>query len=163
MANSAANFGMLSSDSKCHMLTHKSDTPCGGPEHPCTIEEIKKSGRPVMMQHIHCDHENDAQRIFEVYGYPIFNDKGEIAQIIEYNIDITEKKNLEDQLRQAQKLEAIGSLASGVAHDFNNLLTTILGYGELGLMKLAADDPQNPLDRITAAAVHSIPVISAIS
>jgi signal transduction histidine kinase/CheY-like chemotaxis protein len=142
MANSAANFGMLTSGSKCHMLTHKSDTPCGGPEHPCTIEEIKKSGRPVMMQHIHCDHENDGQRIFEVYGYPIFNDKGEIAQVIEYNIDITEKKNLEDQLRQAQKLEAIGSLASGVAHDFNNLLTTILGYGELGLMKLAADDPQ---------------------
>ena len=142
MANSAANFGMLSSDSKCHMLTHKSDTPCGGPEHPCTIEEIKKSGRPVMMQHIHCDRENGTQHIFEVYGYPIFNDKGEIAQVIEYNIDITEKKNLEDQLRQAQKLEAIGSLASGVAHDFNNLLTTILGYGELGLMKLAADDPQ---------------------
>jgi signal transduction histidine kinase/CheY-like chemotaxis protein len=142
MANSAANFGMLSSDSKCHMLTHKSDTPCGGPEHPCTIEEIKKTGRPVMMQHIHCDRKNDDQRKFEVYGYPIFNDKGEIAQVIEYNIDITDKKNLEDQLRQAQKLEAIGSLASGVAHDFNNLLTTILGYGELGLMKLAADDPQ---------------------
>jgi signal transduction histidine kinase/CheY-like chemotaxis protein len=95
-----------------------------------------------MMQHIHCDRKNDDQRKFEVYGYPIFNDKGEIAQVIEYNIDITDKKNLEDQLRQAQKLEAIGSLASGVAHDFNNLLTTILGYGELGLMKLAADDPQ---------------------
>ena len=77
-----------------------------------------------------------------MYGYPIFNDKGEVTQVIEYNIDITEKKILEDQLRQGQKLEAIDSLASGVAHDFNNLLTTILGYGELGLMKLSKDDPQ---------------------
>jgi len=141
MANSASNFGLLTSDSKCHMLTHKSDTPCGGLNHPCIIEEIKKTKEPVMMQHIHCDHENDTERIFEVYGYPIFDDKGEIVQVIEYNIDITEKKGLEDQLRQAQKLEAIGSLASGVAHDFNNLLTTILGYGELGLIKLAKDDP----------------------
>ena len=142
MANSAANFGILTSNSKCHMLTHKADVPCGGPEHPCTIEEIKKTGRPVMLQHLHCSGASGAKRVFEVYGYPIFNVRGEITQVIEYNIDITERKNLEDQLRQGQKLEAIGSLASGVAHDFNNLLTTILGYGELGLMKLAKDDPQ---------------------
>jgi signal transduction histidine kinase/CheY-like chemotaxis protein/HAMP domain-containing protein len=141
MANTAANFGILTSDSKCHMLTHNSDTPCGGKDHPCSIEEIKKTGKPVMMQHMHCAEKDGTQRMFEVYGYPIFNLKGDITQVIEYNIDVTEKKNLEDQLRQAQKLEAIGSLASGVAHDFNNLLTTILGYGELSLMELGEDDP----------------------
>jgi len=142
MANSAASFGKLTSDSKCYMLTHKSDTPCSGPDHPCTIEEIKKTGKPTMMQHQHCSDGGGSKRVFEVYGYPIFNAEGEVSHIIEYNIDITEKKNLEDQLRQGQKLEAIGSLASGVAHDFNNLLTTILGYGELVLMKLTKDDPQ---------------------
>jgi len=142
MANSAANFGILSSDSKCFKLTHKTEIPCGGPEHPCTIEEIKKTGKPVMLEHMHCLAEDGTKRMYQVYGYPIYNDKGVITQVIEYNIDITDKKHLEDQLRQAQKLEAIGSLASGVAHDFNNLLTTILGYGELSLMKLSADDPQ---------------------
>lgn len=67
--------------------------------------------------------------------------------------DVTEQRQLEAQLRQAQRLEAIGQLAGGIAHDFNNLLTAIRGYAELILGNLPPDDPNRPdVEQIIAAA-----------
>ena len=64
---------------------------------------------------------------------------GEITHFIATKQDVTERKSLEAQLRQATKVEAIGRLAGGVAHDFNNLLTIINGYSALLMEKLEAD------------------------
>jgi PAS domain S-box-containing protein len=70
--------------------------------------------------------------------------KDESGRVIEYRgsrRDITEHKKLEQQLLQAQKMEAVGQLAGGVAHDFNNILSAIIGYGYLLKEKMDADDP----------------------
>jgi PAS domain S-box-containing protein len=78
---------------------------------------------------------------------------GKAIRMIGMNQDITERKQMEEQLRHSQKMEAIGQLAGGVAHDFNNILTAIYGHCSVLQMKIGKDAPfRSDIDQIYAAA-----------
>lgn len=140
MANKAAGFGSITQGAKCYALTHHSDRPCSEGGHPCPIDEVKRTGRAVVMEHVHYDDDNVA-RTFEIHAYPVFDSNGTVVQIIEYSIDITDRKALERQLSKSQKLESIGRMAGGVAHDFSNIMSAVLGYSEMAMMELPEDHP----------------------
>ena len=86
--------------------------------------------------------ENDGEAddsFFEVIGTPVKNSEGKVESVVVIARDVTNRFLLERQLRHAQKMEAIGTLAGGVAHDFNNVLTPIMGYAEIIKLKMLQD------------------------
>ncbi len=97
----------------------------------------------------------DGYRWFRVCGQAVWDAAGEPTRMAGTVVDISEQvraeednRGLEHQLAQAQKMEAIGTLAGGIAHDFNNILGTIIGYAELALTAVAHDQPRSDLHQI---------------
>ena len=101
-------------------------------------------------------HRSDGRRVhIAISTAPIREASGEVIGAMAMLEDITERKQLEAQYRQATKLEAVGRLAGGIAHDFNNLLTVILGYSDALADSASPDDAREAADAIHHAALRA--------
>jgi two-component system, cell cycle sensor histidine kinase and response regulator CckA len=94
---------------------------------------------------------------------PIADEKGCISGTITVFNDVTQRIQLERQLRQSQKMEALGTLAGGIAHDFNNILSVILGYADLSLKKMSPDDKAyHCIEHVLTASIRAKELVKQI-
>lgn len=108
--------------------------------------------------------ENNARLHFIDFSLkPLMGDNGNVVMLIAEGRDITANKKLENDLRQAQKMEAIGTLAAGIAHDFNNILTSIVGNTEMALEKLPEGDPvRRNIERVRLSGFRATDLVKQI-
>ncbi|MBI5494817.1 MAG: GAF domain-containing protein [Deltaproteobacteria bacterium] len=150
-ANRAAAVPARTRPATCYKATHDRDEPCYGEAGECPLDMVKRTRRPAVVEHTHTG-DDGSTRIVEVHMYPLFDENGEIHRVIEYALDLTETRNLQAQVAQAQKMDALGRLAGGVAHDFNNLLSAMMGFSELAVAQLhAGHQARQAMDTVVEA------------
>lgn len=142
-------------NSHCYEVSHGADRPCYLLGEDCAVRHTFETGKPHSTLHIHGDHGGTPLYV-ETKAYPLKDTQGRVVSAIEIINDITEKRKLEEQLRQSQKMEAVGTLAGGIAHDFNNILTTILGYSEFITDEVDKDSRlRHYIDMVTSSATKA--------
>ncbi|MCB2180866.1 MAG: response regulator [Desulfobulbaceae bacterium] len=140
---------------KCYSIFRDSSLPCPG----CPAKDSMTDA----VRHSEIIEHERLGKTFEVSTAPILNKKNEIEHLVHVAKDISDKKRLEQELLQAQKMEAIGTLAGGIAHDFNNLLSAILGFSELAKIDIKqGGHPLSDVDEIISAAKRASELVKQI-
>ncbi len=152
IANSAAlGKKSLESAKTCYALTHNRNTPCRDEDYLCPLKEVVKNKENIRVEHLHYD-ENGEAKNFEVHGYPIFDGQGNVKQIIEYSVDITERKKAEADLRK---------LSSAIMQSPSSIVTTDLNgtieYVNPAFTKITGYTPEEAIGknpRVLKSGIH---------
>lgn len=139
----------------CYSIFRDADTPCPGCPELETLNDHQSHQATIRHEKL--------GKTFEVIISPLLNEHDELHGCVHVVKDVTESKILESKLQQAQKMEAVGTLAGGIAHDFNNILTPILGYAELSAKMIEPSNPAAPhLKAIHSAGLRAKELVQQI-
>ncbi len=131
LANSAALKSGASGKSTCYALIHKQDTPCDPASNPCPLEIIKRTKRPVQVEHVHYDSEGNPRNV-EVHAHPILDKDGNVTQMIENIFDITERKQIEAAIKESE------TKFRSVAESAKDAIITADRFGKIAFSNTAA-------------------------
>jgi PAS domain S-box-containing protein len=149
-----ANYGELNFK-HCYEVFTGTSEPCQGCPLVETLQE--KDHRSAIMIH------ENLGKIFQISSSQISDENGEFQYLVHIAKDITEQKKLEEELFQAHKMEAIGTLAGGIAHDFNNILSAIMGYSEIAKLSIPADsDATKDIDQVIKSSRRAADLVQQI-
>ncbi len=131
------------------------------PETVAAMRDAIASARPFFGEIL--NYRKDGSPFWSQVAMSPIRTNGEITHFVGVQSDISERRRLEEQLLQAQKMEAVGRLAGGIAHDFNNILLVITGHGDFLVKQLGEDDPLRPsANEIRRAAARATSLTSQL-
>jgi two-component system, NtrC family, sensor kinase len=124
----------------CYEVSHHLDHPCTDPDHPCPLTDAVATGQAASATHVHFDKEG-RERYYQIACHPLYDEKGQIYQVVDLARDITREVTARTQLLHDDKMTSLGKLSASVVHEINNPLTGILNFAKLMQSMLKSGDP----------------------